>query len=288
MADKLVIGCGYLGRRIAACWRAEGHRVFATTRSPTHADEWRALGLEPVVSDVLDPGSLAALPGVESVAYCVALDRTAAVSMRQVYVDGLANVLDALKEPARRFLYVSSTSVYGQTGGEEVDETARTEPLEESGKVVLEAERLLQSRLPSAIILRFAGIYGPGRLMRTRAIQTGEPIVGDADKWLNLIHVDDGAAAVLAADLRAPLGSVYNVSDGTPVRRRVFYARVAELLGKPPPQFVLPPPGAPLPPHERGDRRIVSRRLREELEVTLRFPSFETGLVAAVEKTEPS
>jgi len=230
MADKLVIGCGYLGRHIAALWRAQGQRVLATTRSTTRADEWRTLGLVPIVCDVLDLGSLGALANVESIAYCIGLDRTTHISMRRLYVDGLANVLIALKQAPPRFLYVSSTSVYGQTGGEEVNETSSTEPLEESGKVVLEAERLLRSRLPSAIILRFAGIYGPGRLMRARAIIAGEPIIGDAEKWLNLIHVDDGAAASFAADERATSGSIYNVSDTRPVRRRVFYTKLAEVL----------------------------------------------------------
>jgi nucleoside-diphosphate-sugar epimerase len=282
MADKLVIGCGYLGRRIATAWRAQGHRVFATTRSITRADEWRALGLEPIVCEVLDPGLLGALPGAESIAYCVGLDRMTDVSRRRLYFDGLANVLAALKQPPPRFLYISSTSVYGQADGEEVDESASTEPLEESGKVVLEAESLLRSRLPSAIILRFAGVYGPGRLMRAQAIIASEPIVGDAEKWLNLIHVDDGAAAALAADERATSGSIYNVSDGTPVRRRVFYSKLAELLGAPPPRFESLPPRAIPPPHERGHRQVVSRRFRDELGVTLQYPNFEEGLLASV------
>ena len=282
MADKLFVGCGYLGRGIAALWRAQSHRVFATTRSIARAAELRALGLEPILCDVLDPASLRALPGMESIAYCIGLDRTRNVSMHSLYMDGLANVLAALKQPAHRFLYVSSTSVYGQTDGEEVDESATTEPLEESGKVVLESEHLLRSRLPSAIILRFAGIYGPGRLMRAQAIIAGEPIIGDAEKWLNLIHVDDGAAAAMAADERATSGSIYNVSDGAPVRRRVFYSKLAELLGAPPPRFESLPPGAMPSTRERGHRRIVSRRLRDELEMTLQYPTCEEGLLASV------
>jgi nucleoside-diphosphate-sugar epimerase len=164
----------------------------------------------------------------------------------------------------------------------EVDETASTEPLEETGKVVLEAERLLRSRLPSSIILRFAGIYGPGWLMRAQAIIAGEPIIGDAEKWLNLIHVDDGAAASLAANERATPGSIYNVSDGRPVRRRLFYSKLAELIGAPPPRFEPLPPGAIPPPHERGHRQVVSRRLRVELGVTLQYPTNERGLLASV------
>ena len=102
--------------------------------------------------------------------YCVGLDRTAGADMRTVYVEGLANVLDALGEPGR-FVYVSSTGVYAQRDGEAVDETAATEPESESGRVVLEAERLLRARRPAAVILRFAGIYGPGRLMREQAVR---------------------------------------------------------------------------------------------------------------------
>lgn len=282
MADKLIIGCGYLGRRVAALWCAQNHRVFATTRSTARADEWRALGLQPILCDVLDAASPRSLPRVESIAYCIGLDRSTGVSMHSLYVGGLANLLAALPQPAPRFLYVSSTSVYGQADGEEVDENATTEPQEDSGKVVLEAERLLRSRLPSAVILRFAGIYGPGRLMRGQAIKAGGPIVGDAEKWLNLIHVEDGAAVVVAADERAAPGSLFNVSDGVPVRRRVFYTKLAEVLRAPQPRFVSLAPGALVPPHERGHRRIVSRRMREELGVMLRYPNYEAGLIASV------
>lgn len=282
MADKLIIGCGYLGQRVAAIWRAQNHRVFATTRSVTRAEEWRALGLQPILCDVLDSASLRFWPRVESIVYSIGLDRSSGVSMRSLYVGGLANVLAVLPQPAPRFVYVSSTSVYGQTDGEEVNEQAATEPHEESGKIVLEAERLLRSRLPSAVILRFAGIYGPGRLMRGQAIKVGEPIVGDAEKWLNLIHVEDGAAVVAAAEERAAAGSIYNVSDGFPVRRRIFYTKLGEVLGAPRPRFVPLAAGAVVPPHERGHRRIVNRRVRDDLGVTLRYPDYETGLIASV------
>src|SRR5262249_56781506 len=122
---------------------------------------------------------------------------------------------------------------------------------------------LVRSRLPGAVILRFAGIYGPGRLLGRQAVEAGEPLVGDPEKWLNLIHVEDGAAAVLAAEARGEPGAVYNVCDGRPVRRRDFYALLARLLGAPEPRFVPPPPGAPVPGHERADRRVVNRRLRD-------------------------
>jgi len=286
MSDKLVIGCGYLGRRVAARWRAAGLRVFAATRSRSHADEFQRSGLEPVPCDVLDPSSLCALPEAPDVAYCVGLDRTAGVDMRTVYVDGLANVLTALAgrrnatADGGRFVYVSSTGVYAQSDGREVDESAATEPVAESGRVVLEAERLLHQRRPDAMILRFAGIYGPGRLIREKTVRAGEPLSGDPDQWLNLIHVEDGAAAVLAALERGRPGGVYNVCDDRPVRRRDFYTRMAEVLGAPPPRFAPPAGGSDA---DRVNRRTVNRRMREELAVVLRYPSYEEGLAASAD-----
>ncbi len=267
MSAILIIGCGYLGRRLASRCRAEGRRVFATTRRAERAKEFCADGLEPVVCDVTDLTSLGRLPAAETVVYCVGLDRSAGLSMRAVYVDGLRNVLSRLRAP-RRLLYVSSTSVYGQSGGEEVDETSATEPAEESGRIVLEAESVLRSVCPEAVVLRFAGIYGPGRLLRERAIRAGEPMTGDPDVWLNLIHVDDGVEALLAAEQRALPGSVFNVCDDRPVRRRAFYTLLAEQLNAPPPRFLHSPTSLP----EAANRRVVNRRLRQELGVSLRYP----------------
>lgn len=279
-SSVLIVGCGYLGRRAAEAWQTQGRQVLAVTRSAARADEFRTVGLEPVVADVTEPNSLL-LPSVQTVLYAVGLDRTSGKSMRDVYVRGLENVLAALPRP-ERFVYVSSTSVYGQTEEEEVDETSATEPLEESGQIVLEAEAVLRQRLPEAIVLRFTGIYGPGRLLRRQTLLAGEPIVGDADKWLNLIHVEDGVAAVLAAAELGRPGAIYNVSDGQPVRRRDFYRHLAQLLGAPEPWFVAPPPGTPLPPHERANRRVSNARFRDELKVTLRYPDYTTGLAASL------
>jgi nucleoside-diphosphate-sugar epimerase len=280
IVKSLIIGCGYLGMRVSRLWRAEDRPVWATTRSPERAEELRRHGLEPFVCDVLKPQTLTALPHADTVLYCVGHDRAGGASMRDVYVTGLANVLDHLPTP-RRLLHVSSTSVYGQIAGEWVDEDAATEPREESGRIVLEAEQLLRRRVPEAIILRFAGIYGPGRLRR-QALLAGEPIICDGARWLNLIHVDDGAATVLAAEERGRTGAVYNVCDDLPVARREFYEALARHLDAPPPRFVPPPPGTPAPVHESANRRVANARSRRELGVKLQFPSYKEGLPASL------
>lgn len=273
---KLIIGCGYLGSRVAALWREHGQRVFATTRS--RADELRGLGLEPVCCDVLDPDSCKALPQVDAVLYCVGLDRRGGAGMREVYVRGLENVLTCLPKPIR-FLYVSSTSVYGQWGGELVDENSATEPVEENGRIVLEAERSLRRVCPESVILRFAGIYGPGRCIGIQAVQKGLPLEGDPERWLNLIHVDDGAAAILAAENRAPAGAIYNVSDGHPLRRREYFETAARLLRLPAPAFAVQgEPSAGASPN----RRIAGTKLRAELGFSPRFPTVEDGLAEMI------
>jgi nucleoside-diphosphate-sugar epimerase len=275
----LIFGCGYLGRRVARRWRDAGEPVAALTRG--RADALRQTGVEPIVGDILDPASLSALPQVDTVLYAIAIDRSTGRSFREVYLDGLRNVLDALPAPGR-FIYVSSTSVYGQAGGETVTEDSPTEPREANGQVILEAEELLRSRLPQAIILRFAGIYGPGRVLRRAAIEKGEPLVGDAEKWLNLIHVDDGASAVLAAERNGQPGATYLISDGHPARRRNFYTYLAELLKAPAARFEPPAPGAPPPPHETGNRKVSNRRMREELGVEIRYEDYFAGLPASL------
>ncbi len=207
--STLIVGCGYLGGRVADALVATGRPVFALTRSRT--DELTARGIRPTLGDVTDPGSLQKLPEVEWVVYAVGMDRAAGKSMREVYVGGLRNVLAALPGSPRityvsstgvygQTAYVSSTGVYGQTAGEWVTEASATEPTEESGKVVLAAEQALREVRADATILRFAGIYGPGRLLRKQPLLKGDPFIGDADKWLNLIHVADGVRAVLLHD----------------------------------------------------------------------------------------
>jgi nucleoside-diphosphate-sugar epimerase len=271
--DGLIVGCGYLGRRVAAKWREAGRRVAALTRRNTAV--LSALGIDPVVGDVLDPASLRDLPPADTVLFAVGLDRAANKTQHEIYVHGLGHVLDTLPPP-RRFVYVSSTGVYGQTDGGWVDEASPTEPVEPSGRVILEAERLLRARMPDAIVLRFAGIYGPGRLLRQQALLAGEPLVGDSRKWLNLIHVEDGADAVVAAAERGAPGETYNVTDDEPVPRRDFYTLLAELLRAPVARFDdRPEPGT-------ANRRVSNRKALQPLGWAPRYRSYREGLHVSV------
>src|SRR5690242_11012547 len=107
--STLIIGCGYLGRRLAALLLQGGGRVLGTVRSPSRAGEIAGLGIEPVIADVLQPESLRELPRADRVFYCVGFDRSAGAAMRSVYVDGFQNVLDVLPPSVERLVYASST-----------------------------------------------------------------------------------------------------------------------------------------------------------------------------------
>ena len=281
---KLLIGCGYLGERVAQNWLRQGDEVWVLTRSPARAERFASLGLKPLIGDVLDPNSLRQLPAAATVLYAVGFDRTSQASKRAVYVEGVRNVLRVIRATCGRFVYVSSTSVYGQDSGELVDEFSATTPTEANGCLVHDAEAVVRQEKGDAIVLRLAGIYGPGRLLaRVEQLRRGERLTGNPEAWLNLIHVDDAARAVLAAETQGLPGATYLVCDDRPLRRREYYTALAERIGAAPPQFE--ELAGDSPERRRLNKRCVNRRLRDELRVELQFPTISDGLRSLPEAT---
>jgi nucleoside-diphosphate-sugar epimerase len=282
----LIVGCGYLGLRVGRLLKDRGDRVFGTTRKAARDAELSGWGVEAVLADVLDPESLDKLPQADRALYCVGFDRSAGVPIREVYVDGLRHALGRLVDRVPRLVYVGSTGVYGQDDGGWVDEDSPVDPRIESGRACLEAESVVRSYereggLASTIV-RFSGLYGPGRIMRREAILRGDPIAGDPGKWLNLIHIDDTAAVAVAALDRGHAGSLYLASDDRPVTRSEFYSLAAESLQAPAPRFETPRPGSPEAAREESNKRISNRRMRTELGVNLIHPDVRTGVPAAI------
>jgi nucleoside-diphosphate-sugar epimerase len=283
---RLIIGCGYLGRRVAQRWLDAGDDVCALTRSEENAASLRQLGIKPLLGDVTQADSLHTLPECDTILHAVGFDRSAAPSKREVYVDGLRNVLNRLTGRCGRFLHVSSTSVYGQEDGELIDEDSPCEPAHESGQICLDAEQLVSAAaargdFPAEAVLRLSGIYGPQRLLaRIETIREKQPLPGNPDAWLNLIHVDDAAAAVVAAgDSPSEQPGLFLVSDDQPIHRRTYYETLARLLNVDEVRFDADAPAR----HTRGLGKCCSnRRLREQLGVTLQYPTIETGLPQAL------
>ena len=300
--QKLIIGCGYVGMEAARKWLEAGHEVAALTRSEEHARQFSEWGIQPVRGEVTQPETLQQLPEADTVLYAVGFDRSASLSRREVYVDGLAHVLSVIKQRAQKIIYLSSTSVYGQTQGEWVDESSLCEPERENGQICLQAEQLFEQQgllsgdslggSARAVILRLAGIYGPGRLLaRMEQIRAGEPLLGRPDAWLNLIHLTDIVNTILKCDTEIPLSSHYLVSDSRPVTRQEYYQTLAELLDAPAPRFAEGVAAEQKSKSTRSNsteraaglnKRCNNKRLREELGLEPVYPSIWEGLPQAI------
>jgi nucleoside-diphosphate-sugar epimerase len=282
---KLIFGCGYLGICVARRWRAEGHTVYAVTRRAQRGIELEKEGLLPIVADVTRPATLARLPAASCILYAVGYDPNEGHSMRQVYVEGLRSALAALAPATERFIYISSTGVYGQTDGGWVDEGSDCQPTRLGGQVALEAEQVLWQHGLGArsITLRMAGIYGPGRVPRREELLGERPIAAPERGHLNLIHVQDAASAILASETSPWLPRLYVISDGHPVRRHEYCRYLARLMGAPQVRFVEPSADSAKARRATSDKLIRNQRMLDELKVTLTYPSYREGLAASVD-----
>jgi nucleoside-diphosphate-sugar epimerase len=284
---KLILGCGYLGSRVARLWQARGENVAAVTRSAGRASVLRSAGYLPIVADVTDATSLRQLQkigDIDSVLYAVGFDRAAGKAMREVYVEGLRNTIDALADTVKRLIHVSTTGVHSQNDGSWINEDSPCEPTREGGRVCLEAESVVRQHTiePRAIVLRLAGIYGPGRIPRLEELLAGTPILAAPEAWLNLIHVDDAARIVLAVEQQVKPPRTYLVSDGHPVRRREYYAEAARLLDAPPPVFAAGASAVAADRRDASDKRVNNARLMCEIDIQLQYSTYKLGLAHTV------
>jgi len=305
--QKLVIGCGYLGQRVARKWQGHGDSVTALTRSPERAAQFSQIGITPVIGDVTDRATLQNLPEVQTVLYSVGFDRRADQARQAVTVAGLQNALQQLKQMAqptqpRLLIYISTISVYGQTHGEWVDETSQAEPTRENGLLALQAEQAVQEFGErhsnwNIWVLRLAGIYGPGRLLaRIENLKAGEPLSGNPAAWLNLIHVDDAAAAITACESKPRQFDTLLVCDDQPVAREDFYGELAKRIGAPQPTYAENNKrredfyraylqSAPRSRISGMNKRCCNRKLHEQLEYTLLYPNYQLGLAQVLNQT---
>lgn len=285
----LIVGCGYVGLPLAAELLRQGHEVVGVRRTEAGAAELRAAGITPVVADIAEPGFARPEGRFDWVVFAAAAGRAAGTeAYRAVYVEGLARVAGQFAtEPPKKFVYTGSTSVYGQTDGSVVKETAVTAPAAAEGRLLVEAEQRLlaaaRGGLP-AVVLRLAGIYGPDRLgIMDRLVRNEVRIAGQGQRYLNMIHRDDVVGAVLAALRSGRPGEIYNVVDEEPVAEVTFYTWLAETLGKWTPPFGPDDSGTP-GAAARPNRRVSGRRLGMELGYRLKYPNFRQGYTAEVKR----
>lgn len=252
-ARVLIAGCGDLGVRVAQRLIARGDRVWALRRHPPACAD---SGIEWLAGDLTHPKSLRNLPpDITQVVYTPTPGTREAAAYRAVFVDGLRNVLAAL-ESAPRVLLVSSTAVYGDSGGAWVDETTPPAPPGFNGEILLQAERWLCAQPLSSVVLRLAGLYGPGRLRLIERLRQGDARVPRShEHWANRIHIDDAAAAVVHLLALKQPQSLYLGVDDTPLPMADLYDHLARLVDA-------APPGEGESPRGIGSKRLSNARLR--------------------------
>jgi nucleoside-diphosphate-sugar epimerase len=282
----LIVGCGYVGLPLGKELARLGHEVFGLRRSALAETELKAAGITPLHADITQPETLANLPrDFDWVVNCGASGGGGAADYRKIYLEGNRNLVSWLaSSPPKKFLYTSSTSVYGQNDGSLVTEKSLAEPAADTAKVLVETEKLLLAARATtafpAVILRVAGIYGPARGHWFKQFLRGEArIEGDGARWLNMIHRDDLIGVIIAALRDARPGEIFNAADCEPVSQRDFFAWLAAELKRPLPSSV------PLDENlwrRRGatNKRVSNAKLLAELKYKFQFPDFRAGYTA--------
>ncbi len=263
-----VLGCGYTGTALARRLIGEGRRVVLTRRDPAAAAELAGeLGAaEGRGVDLASAAPIEPAPAEAIVVCCAPPGADPAAEIGR---------LVALAAPARRLVYVSSTGVYAPGGGAWVDESWPLEPATVSGHARLAAERALPA---DAIVLRAAGIYGPGRGIADRLRSGIYRIVGDGTSHVSRIHVDDLVEAIVRAGESTMVGPV-NCADDDPAPIGELADAMAAALGVPPPPRVsLESVGHEVAGMLAADRRIANGRFKSELGVVLRHPTARAEL----------
>lgn len=266
----LLAGFGDLAQRLARRLLARGDTVFGLRRSPGEAPA----GLALLHADLLDPASLAGLPeALDAVVCTLTPDSRDEAGYRRAYIEAPLNLVEALGPACPRWLFASSTAVYGGDDGRLIDDDTPAAPEGFNGRALLEAEQALWERVPSMLALRFSGIYGPGRRMMLRRA-VSEAVA--RPHWSNRIHAEDAAAALEFCLDRPELTGPLIVSDGCPTREDEVLAWLATRLGRQPPSL------APGP--DSGRRIFPKRLLRAGFHP--QFSDFRMGYSSLLHETE--
>jgi nucleoside-diphosphate-sugar epimerase len=242
----ILAGCGFLGGAAADLFCAAGARVLGLCGSAEGVARLAGRPFEAVVKDITGALEFSGeWTGADVLVHSVSSGGGGADAYRRVYRDGLVALIEAVRP--RRVVFVGSTSVYAQTDGSWVDESAPCEPLVATGRTLLEAERVAMDA--RGVVLRLAGLYGPGRSVYLRRYLAGEARI-EGDRWVNQIHRDDAAAAVVRAATLTP--GIYNVCDDHPATQREVYTWIAQACRGPvPPQAESPAPRKRGPTNKR-------------------------------------
>lgn len=280
----VVLGCGYIGSEVCRQAVQREMQVTALTRNTDKAAALRAMDIRVVEADLAGDAWHEQMPvSPDFVLNCVSSGGVGVEGYRHSYLDGMKSVLAwARQSKPGTFTYTGSTSVYPQDNGSLVDESSPTSSQNDRSGLLIETENLLRSSEAFSrwIILRLAGIYGPGRHHVLDQIQAGQVLTGSASHRLNLAHRDDISAAIWAV-FAAPsnmANQVYNVADDAPATKGELAAWLARSLKLPAPQF--DPTAVSARRRVVPDRIILNGKLKNDLGWQPKYPDYRKGYAA--------
>jgi nucleoside-diphosphate-sugar epimerase len=274
-------GVGYCA--LALIRRTPAIEASGTARTEAHVAALRARGVEAYTFDGVqaEAGIEDAIRGAEAIVVSIPPQAEGGPLPRFAAAIAAAQAL-------KRIVYYSTIGVYGDHGGEWVDETTPPKPGSARSRARLDAERVWQKlgarRGTAVAILRLAGIYGPGKNALLQIRQGSARRIVKPGQVFSRIHVADIAQAIDAAFARK-VGGLFNVADDEPSAPGDPLAFAAQLLGRDPPPEVPFEEAAPsLSPMAlsfwQECRRVRNDKLKRELGVTLLYPTYREGLRA--------
>jgi len=247
--------------------------VIGGTHSAGSAAKLKSEAFRVAPLDITDRAALGKMPElrrVDTLVHCASSGRGGPEEYRSVYLEG-ARAMYFMLEP-RQFVFASSTSVYAHNDESWVTEDSAAEPERETGRILRQAEEFVLAR--GGTVARLAGIYGPGRSVLLQRFMSGEAVIEDGgNRFINQVHRDDAAAALLAlAQTRAR--GIFNVADDSPTQQREIYEWLAERWRR-----AVPPQGSGDVNRKRGvtNKRVSNAKLRG-LGWVPRFPSFRVAI----------
>ena len=277
----LIVGCGFTGKILAQEIAFSGHAAYGTARTEAGANVIRTRGANAVVMDAPDFRPIDRMKGK--------VDALVTMMPPQMergggYIDHTKALLSHVEDwGLRSFVYVSSTSVYGDQGGARADEDTECRPDSPRGRARLEIEaQVLESSLP-AMVVRPAGIYGRFRSQFDRLAGRRTRLIDGGQSYTNRIHVRDLATIIRAACERGEAGSIYLGTDARPALQAEVAQHIVDTYGLPEPAHLsLAEARVRLSKDVfamiMGSKQLDGSRTLKQLGVTLRFPDYVAGL----------
>lgn len=275
-----ILGCGYTGRVLARRLVERGNPVRATTTSETHLSQLAALGVEPFLLHTERPGSLAAgLKGAEAIVHLAPPDAEPNAT------ELAARFAEAAGPSLKVFVYGSTTGVYGDHGDAWVDEdTPPNEPHARGARRLATEIALREAGLPLKVV-RIAGIYGPGRTLRS-AIHREALVLVEGAPSTSRIHVED-LARLLEAMLRPEAPALALACDDEPAPTIDVARYTCELLGREAPTPVTLEEAKRVMSATAQEMRLGGHRCRSKVRAALigalEYPTYREGVKASLE-----